>query len=1163
MIRRSLFWSLAISFALTLTTSAWADDSKSPDKEPTPPRPLPADKLVGETEAPKARKAKKAAPKARKAAPKARKAAPKARTKAPESRPVKVAAKPVNKEREQLLQTFRLQMVGGLGLLPRELYLIKMERYLRKNPKDSLLAFYHAYLSLVDGDEAPIKSYCKSKAADQNKFHKFYCNAWKTGVVSTYRSYPPASSTGDLIKELLSDYKAKPTQNLRYDLFMLMGRRSFRAATKTIKETRERLLNDELKQFPNSLTANFLKLAIKMSKSYRDRSKLTFVLPEVQAFAKKYPNFIEAQYLLWRVAKRLVARPLVKVAIKRLYKFGEGKSYTNKNILFMVHYRTKKYGKALKVVSEMVKLKPSAEEEYHFVNLVSSMVSRVSWKKRKQADALYDQLLKKYPKHARVYIEAGYNKYQLKKKEEAIKLYETAIPMIDNLRLLRSLYWKLSYRNRPLALKLMSHQLKRNPNNAWCLGKRAYIYKRMGKHDKAQKDYDTLLSGKFPISASIYSSIASHYQYQSNYPKALKILTRGLKAHPNAKSLYSSRAYIYNRMNKPKLAAADYLKAYKAGSGNYWTAQSYVRQLQKMNQHDKAIAFIKVEMKKASSYYKKRFVSLYTKALFKAGKTKEAQEYVLKSGDARALLNAAQTQRRRRKYKIALSYCRAALLKPARKYTKRSIYQEMATIYKKMLKNDKAAEVYQKIISLDPDRYYSYYSLANFYRYTLKKPKKAVKVWDSYIARKPKKANGYFYRAEAYKAAKDNTAALLDYMRGLNHSKKKRYDYSRIVSFLRYSMKRYDLAAGIWSDYILQNPKDAYAYRSRAGVYAKLKRYDDAKRDYHKAIALKPNELYNYSTLADLYQYNLKKPAQALDVWSKLIAKQPKNPKAYRKRAYLFRRLKQYGKATADYETAIKLKPNDRYSYRPLASMYSYYLKDKSKAISVWSRYIKIRSFDAYGYIERAQLYEKVKDWKKALGDWKVAKKKVTSSWRRNTVNKGLGRCYNELGMYQKAVNLLKPLLAKTTSSYRRKAIAKELIRSLEKLGNYKEAIKLNKPFLKNRYDRKPKFTYVRLLAGSGQFDKALAQALSYCSGAEKMRYSYYRRRACKQHKWLAYGLQLMNNPFNVQSYTKALESPNQKKTRSNTNFKNILKLLLRRGKKKAPIRPVPVRPRK
>ncbi len=1138
MTRRSLFWSLSISFVFALTaTTAWADTPKSPEKEPAAKRPQPADKLVGDT--------------------------PTSRTVPPASRPSKSKS---SNERESLLQSFRLAALGALGLTPREIFLIRLERYLRKNPNDSQLAFYHAYLSQVDGDDGPLKQYCNTKETNRSSYSNLYCEAWSKGKVSTYRSFPSTTILQGWIDKLYAEYKKTRNDSaLRYDILMLASTSPFRRNTKT-NALQDELLADEKKANPNSVTVNLFGLMLEIGRSYRNRSKLAFVLPKTQAFAKKHPNSIEAQFILMRVAKRLVARPVMKQALKNLYKIAQGKSLHHKFILVMLDDQTKKYDEALKTISALTAQKPSAEEEHHYVNLLCNMLSRLAWRRKKESEALYTKLLQMYPKHARVFIDAGYNKQQLKKKDEANKLYEAAIPLVDNLRLLRSLYWKLSYRNHKLTVKLLTHYIKLHPGHSWSLSKRAYQYRRLNKEDLAAKDYKALLSSKGPIPASIYSDMSQHYRSQQNYPKALKILNRGIKAHPNSASLYGSRAYIFKRMNEYKKAAADYLKAYQIGQGYSWHARSYVQQLQEMKQHDKAIAFLKKEMGKATGNNKKQFISMYSKALYKAGRTQEAKNFVLKQGDADALLQAARTTRRKGKLDRALELCKAALLKQSRKYTKSSIYQEMANIYKKQRKNKKAAEMYQKVIDLDPDRYYSYYSLANYYKYTLKDHKKAVQVWNAFIARKPKNPQAYYYRAEAHKSAKDKMAALLDYMRGLHFSKKERYDYSRIASFLRYDVKRYDLAIELWNDFLMNNPKDASAHRSRAKLYEKQKNYEAAMRDYRKAIALKPNDLYGYSTLADLYQYRLKKPSLALDVWSRLLDKQPKNARAYRRRAYLYRRLKQYERSAADYNTAIKLKPTDRYSYRPLASLYSFYLKDQTKAIDVWSKYIKLRKYDAYGYIERAKLYEKANDWKKALNDWKVAIKKTTSSWRRRTVTQGLARSYHALGKYKEAVALLKPQLAKTTSSYQKRSLAKALVKSMEKLGQYNEAIAVMKPFLNSRYDREPKFLYVRLLAGAGKFDKALAQALSYCSGAEKLRYRYYRRKACRQHKWLQYGLGLMKNPFNAKSYTEPLESPAQKRTRSNTNFRNILKLLLQRGnQKKAPavVKPVPARPRK
>ncbi len=1145
-----------VSLCLGFATISWAQSKKDKPVEYT----LPTENIAGGTTKPANRPAGRTLPSTQRSA----------------SRPAAVGSTPPStpqNDRDELISWIRWIQLGSAGFVPQESILIDLIKLNKRYPNDHTLAFYRASLNFKLGHTQELKTFCASNASAPNGFiYKPYCKAFQKGRITTFRRLPP-SLAREWLQQLYPSYKKSPNNRmLRFQLIALLMRNIYR--NKQNQGLVKKLLEDDLQAHPNTMWSLLNPLTFRVRMNRRNRTKLPFLLVEVQQFAQKYPHHLAPQLLLMRLAHMMRVRPLqakVRANIARLNKGNSLRSFFIRYNLLM-QSRGSKSKKLTQLQQEIAKFKTTRFENLEVLSLCKT-VGRLAWRQRRLAQRIYDDLLKRFPNHPRVLMDAASNLNRLHRKKEARALFLKAATRVEDLHTLRLLYWRVQgYRTRPLALKVLTMYLKKHPGNAWALSKRANTYKLMGKKNEAEQDYRILLEKKTEPSAAIYRDIANFYRFDGNLRKAAAILNRAIQVYPKSAILYSVRAPIIKRMGKRQEAERDYLKAYQLNPTSYWAGNAYTRHLQSTQQYAKALTFVKKQLNSTtiSRYYQKRWKSLYISTLIKAGKHKEAQAYVMQSGDATSLLNAARASQRTGKKNQALQYLRAALNKKSRKYVTRSIYRLMARIYTSQRKYKMAEKTYLQIIRNEPKQYYNYYGLSRLYSYRMKQPQKAIALWSAYIMQNPKDSKAYYQRARIHQSAKELQAALLDYKKGLQLSKKTRYHYSRVSSFIKYYLKKPALALDLWAKYLAKHPKDAYAYRERASLYAKMKNYKKAEQDYKRAIKLKPQYLYNYSALASMYRYRLRQPQKAIDLWTSYISKYPKKPGAYRNRAYLYRQQKAYQQAVADYETAIKLQPHNAYSYSSLASLYTYYLKDFDKAAATWTRYIHRKKYDASGYINRAKIYARQKSWDKALTDWNAAARRVSRKWRRYRVYLGRAKVYQALKQYNAAITDLRMAYKTTTSTYARRRINKSLIACLEAKGDMRGALKILNQTKFSRWDRSPKFTKLRLLVGLGQLEKALSQALSYCKGPERFRSRYYRRRACRQHAWLQYTMRLFQLPVTSQAFDNLPERPGRHSRKGGKSFQKILKLLLRSAtkrsrfhkKKKKPTPPAPARPR-
>ncbi|MBA3855309.1 MAG: hypothetical protein C0507_00220 [Cyanobacteria bacterium PR.3.49] len=134
--------------------------------------------------------------------------------------------------------------------------------------------------------------------------------------------------------------------------------------------------------------------------------------------------------------------------------------------------------------------------------------------------------------------------------------------------------------------------------------------------------------------------------------------------------------------------------------------------------------------------------------------------------------------------------------------------------------------------------------------------------------------------------------------------------------------ERYELAVADFEKAmaVSAHEKQDWIYRMKAEANVNLHRFDAAIADMKKAIALKKNDEY-YKMLGELY-YQQKRYDEAIDIFSKGIAVNPKSYWLYRIRGDVYFHQKKYQKAVDDYSAVIKIVPNDLTGYGSRAKAY-------------------------------------------------------------------------------------------------------------------------------------------------------------------------------------------------------------------------------------------------
>ncbi len=177
------------------------------------------------------------------------------------------------------------------------------------------------------------------------------------------------------------------------------------------------------------------------------------------------------------------------------------------------------------------------------------------------------------------------------------------------------------------------------------------------------------------------------------------------------------------------------------------------------------------------------------------------------------------------------------------------------------------------------------------------------------------------------------------YMRKLNYNDViSQFYYNRGIK--KSKLGSYEEAIRDYNKAIELNPNDARAYHNRGYAKSKLGIFDEAIRDYDKAIELTPNatKIYNSRGIA---KAKLGRYEEAIKDFEKVIELDPNDAIAYNNRGTAKDKVGRVDEAIRDYNKVIELDPNDADAYynRGYAKLeltrYKEAIKDFDKAIEL------------------------------------------------------------------------------------------------------------------------------------------------------------------------------------------------------------------------------------
>lgn len=175
-------------------------------------------------------------------------------------------------------------------------------------------------------------------------------------------------------------------------------------------------------------------------------------------------------------------------------------------------------------------------------------------------------------------------------------------------------------------------------------------------------------------------------------------------------------------------------------------------------------------------------------------------------------------------------------------------------------------------------------------------------------------------------------------------------------------------------------------------------RYDDAVEYYSKIIEKNPKNIDAFFNrgIANMFMKNAK---AAIDDFDRTIELDPKSADAYNNRGFVNEEIGYKLKAIADYDMAIKLNPKLVNAYINRGFLY---LKDTSytKAINNLSKAIKLNPKSDEAYFHRGCAYYKLKDYLKSIPDFEKAEQ---NGMKNSKLYYNWGNSYYKLEKYEKA----------------------------------------------------------------------------------------------------------------------------------------------------------------
>lgn len=174
-----------------------------------------------------------------------------------------------------------------------------------------------------------------------------------------------------------------------------------------------------------------------------------------------------------------------------------------------------------------------------------------------------------------------------------------------------------------------------------------------------------------------------------------------------------------------------------------------------------------------------------------------------------------------------------------------------------------------------------------------------------------------------------------------------------------------------------ENPNYTPAYLLRARIYRRIKRFEEAERDYHKARKLSPDfALTNY--FRGKFFSSLEKYYQAISDFTETIEKDGSYAPAFLERGIALTSINEHDRAIRDFEIALKAWPKWAGTFKIFGAylnrgMENIEKKQYNAALFDLNRAIELNPKFAESYINRGIVFQNLREFDQAILDFNYA----------------------------------------------------------------------------------------------------------------------------------------------------------------------------------------------
>ena len=626
------------------------------------------------------------------------------------------------------------------------------------------------------------------------------------------------------------------------------------------------------------------------------------------------------------------------------------------------------------------------------------------------------------------------------------------------------------------AVEKLTEALSISPNDVMIYTKLAGVYSEMGEYDKALDAYNKVAELK-PDDGYIYISMGNIYENQGKYKEALSAYNRVMVMCPEYLYNYLNIANVQYQLSDYKSAIENYNKFLSTYSQHREARENLASSYLSDGNYQSAVnEYANIYTKNPSAF---KDYSKYGLALFETKNYEKAAEFLEKAVDAdpdnfSAHINLALSYQELGKNNLALSQYDAVFRQQPSLHSLRfdygnllaemnkdeaaienykiyienfpqdvRAYQNIAIVYKRILKIDDAIANYEKALKLQKDKrdIELVKDLAECYHLN-KDYSTAVKYYDEVLASEPDNYDVKYNKAVILHSTNKYVDAIDLYNELLKAKENDAVEGNLVSAYIALGDEylksyNYSLATEMFEKAIERGTSDSYAYFGLAQAYRACELNDKATEYFEKAIAMSPDRIEYSKEFAEFISDTNKSEVKISDnstgiqevfltmnsaeddekANKDLISAGDENYKN-----------KNYDVSIKNYHDALKINPSDEVTLLKLGNIYK--IKNDSKnAINFYKKSIVVNPNYSDGWFNLGLVYAGNKDNNKAK---ECFHRVISLNPNYGYAYYALGLAYEQDGNEKEALNNYKIFLTHNKDEATAKSI-QEKIKQLEK----------------------------------------------------------------------------------------------------------------------------------